>query len=206
MISLKEGKYLVKLARKSILNYFEEGTPVYVTDAPWELMEKSGAFVTLHSHPSHDLRGCIGLPLPHKPLAQAVAEMACAAAFEDPRFQHMRKKEEMDEVVVEVSVMTVPKAIEGPKEQLPKKIKIGRDGLIIEYGGYGGLLLPQVPVEQGWGVEEYLQNICYKAGLTRETWKQPDAVIKTFQAQVFLEKEPNGEVEEKELGDEEWQS
>jgi len=80
------------------------------------------------------------------------------------------------------------------KEYL-KKIKIGKDGLIIEYGVlYKGLLLPQVPVQYDWDVKTYLEHLCMKAGLFVDTWLNQKVKIYKFQAQIFMEKKPNGEV------------
>ncbi|MCP4647704.1 MAG: AMMECR1 domain-containing protein, partial [bacterium] len=70
-----------------------------------------------------------------------------------------------------------------------EKIKVGRDGLLIKFGMNSGLLLPQVPEEQGWGIEEYLDGICMKAGLAPGTWKEAGVSLESFQAQIFEEKE-----------------
>jgi hypothetical protein len=103
-------------------------------------------------------------------------------------------------VKVEVSVLTKPEPIEveNPRDY-PKHIEIGRDGLIIEWSGYSGLLLPQVPVEWGWDVEEFLSQTCMKAGLPPDHWFEKDVRIQKFSAQIFKEKTPGGEIEEHEL-------
>jgi len=94
---------------------------------------------------------------------------------------------------VEVTVLTPPELITATTpEEIKGSIVIGRDGLIIEKGYYRGLLLPQVPVEWGWDVDEYLVNLCYKAGLPPDAWKQ--ARIYRFQGEIFSETEPYGEV------------
>ncbi|MCX8147574.1 MAG: TIGR00296 family protein, partial [Candidatus Woesearchaeota archaeon] len=79
------------------------------------------------------------------------------------------------------------------------KIIIGRDGLIIRSPFGSGLLLPQVPVEWGWDAEQFLEHLCEKAGLDTDAWKRNDVKIYSFQAQIFSEKGPRGEVIEKEL-------
>lgn len=139
--------------------------------------EERGVFVTITKNGS--LRGCIGYPLPVKALGESVVEMARAAAFGDSRFQSL-KEAELNDVRFEVSVLSVPEPVE------PDAIVVGRDGLIIEANGRSGLLLPQVPVEWGWNREEYLEQLCVKAGLARGAWKK--ARLKGFQAQVFSEK------------------
>jgi uncharacterized protein (TIGR00296 family) len=83
-------------------------------------------------------------------------------------------------------VLTVPEPIaaETPAEII-KQIKIGRDGLILEYAGQSGLLLPQVPVEWKWDVKEFLKQICYKAGVEEDAWQRGE--LYKFQAEIFSE-------------------
>jgi AmmeMemoRadiSam system protein A len=142
------------------------------------LKEKRGAFVTLTR--DGRLRGCIGYPLPIKPLAAAVAEMAVAAAFDDPRFEPVRA-EELREIRIEISVLSLPVPIDDPR-----KVIVGRHGIIISKGSRKGLLLPQVPVEYGWDRETFLRHGCLKAGLSPDDWAK-GARIEVFEAQVFHE-------------------
>jgi hypothetical protein len=96
--------------------------------------------------------------------------------------------------------LTPPELIKvnNPKEY-PKKIKVGRDGLIVKKGWASGLLLPQVPVEWKWDEEEFLSQTCWKAGLPPETWLSPGVEIYSFQGQVWCEEKPRGKVVRKEL-------
>jgi len=188
LLFLEEGKKLVKLARDSIKTYFEN------KEIKSESSEKRGVFVTIHTHSSHQLRGCIGFPEPVLPLKEAIIKASRASAFSDPRFLPL-KKEELDKVIIEVSILTLPELIKVKKpEEYLGQIKIGRDGLIAEVENFRGLLLPQVAVEQKWGVEEFLNQVCLKAGLLENTWKQGECKIHSFRSQIFLEKEPNGEI------------
>jgi uncharacterized protein (TIGR00296 family) len=99
---------------------------------------------------------------------------------------------------VEITVLTPPEPIgaETPEERL-NEIEIGKHGLIIERGPHGGLLLPQVPVEQGWGKEEFLEGLCMKAGLPRDSWRDMKTMLSSFQGVIFSEKEPGGTVEKR---------
>ncbi|MEM3399911.1 MAG: TIGR00296 family protein [Candidatus Micrarchaeia archaeon] len=196
----EEGEELVRHARNSIEMYLDRG--VVIDDEPKneKFREKRGVFVTLETFPERELRGCIGYPLPFRPLWRAVTECAISAAVGDPRFNPVRK-EELDKLVVEVSVLTEPMRIVAKPEDLPKAIKVGVDGLIIEKGGYSGLLLPQVPVEWGWNEEEFLSHTCMKAGLPKDEWRKGGCDVYKFTAQVFSEERPRGEVFIKKLGD-----
>lgn len=194
MLSLKQGRELVKFARKTIKKSFKGD----VLEFPSEFSEKLGVFVTLLKFPSHDLRGCIGFPYPMLPLGKAVLEAAKAAAFCDPRFPPLCK-DELDKVMIEVSVLTKPEEIKCRKEDLSKNVKIGEDGLIVNFNGMSGLLLPQVPVEWKWSSEEFIKQTCVKAGLGPETWKNPSCKFYKFQAQIFAEEKPQGRIVEKNI-------
>ncbi len=198
-VTSEQGAYLVSLARRSIEHYLSSEKRLSPERKDGVLGEKRGVFVTLESFPSRELRGCIGYPLPIKELSLSVAENALHAAFEDPRFPPLAKTE-LEKTTMEVSVLTVPETVSAATpEDYPKKIKVGRDGLIIEYGYASGLLLPQVPIEWNWNETEFLGHLCEKAGLPRNMWKSPSAKISSFQAIIFSEEKPCGKVRQKKL-------
>ena len=186
-----EGILAVKAARTSI----EAETQGIMSeiDLPDSFDRKSGVFVTINTYPSGDLRGCIGYPEPVFPLKDALIHSA-ESACHDPRFMPLSFKESIN-CTVEVTILSEPVLMECPKEEIPKNIVIGRDGLIIQFGRRRGLLLPQVPVEWGWDVNEYLQQICYKAGLPADAWKLKDSMMMwTFTGEIFHETSPRGEI------------
>ncbi len=157
--------------------------------------EPRGVFVTLKHHPSGELRGCIGYPLPYFPLGRAIAQAALAAATEDPRFPRVRGTE-LAHLTFEVSILSVPVPVPGrTPAEIVAGIEVGRDGLIVEGHGTSGLLLPQVAPEQGWSVEQFLDGTCEKAGLPADAWRRPGVRIRRFGAEVFAERSPGGAVE-----------
>lgn len=187
-MNLEQGKNLVKLARASITSYFSNKS--FSTK---EFSEKRGVFVTLHKT-NKELRGCIGFPEPIFPLGKAVAESARAAAFSDPRFLPLTKKE-LNNIIIEVSVLTIPKLIQVKKPtEYFKKIEIGKDGLVAELLPFKGLLLPQVPIPLKWDTEQFLDNVCMKANLPPKAWHQLECKIYKFQAEIFTEEKPNCKV------------
>ncbi len=193
----EHGFFLVKLARKAIENFLEKHERINIPpNTPQILKNKAGVFVTLNKllNGIEELRGCIGYILPIKPLVEGVIDVAIAAATEDPRFPPVLFNE-MDEIVVEVTVLTPPRKLEvtSPQEYL-EKIKIGRDGLLLKYGSISGTLLPQVPVEFGWDVKEFLDNLCFKAGLPFKCWENLDIEIYSYQGIIWKEKKPRGEI------------
>ena len=198
-ISLEEGTYLVSLARMGIDGYFATGKKIAPEKTTGVFSEKRGVFVTLETYPQHELRGCIGYPLPVKDLASSVVDCALSAAFDDPRFPAL-EEQELARCTIEVSVLTVPEEIKvkSPADY-PKKIKVGRDGLIIHYGYSSGLLLPQVPIEWNWNETEFLSHLCEKAGLPQKMWQSPSVGISRFEAEVFSEEKPRGKVSRKKL-------
>jgi uncharacterized protein (TIGR00296 family) len=200
--SIDDGRFLVNLARTAVGEYLSKGREIDPpADTPRHLLEKSGVFVTLNStKPTHQLRGCIGYPFPTDPLVVATIRSAIEAATGDPRFDQVQLAEFKERVVVEVSVLTVPEKLTA-KEPVERgnEIKIGQDGLIVGRGARRGLLLPQVAPEWKWDAEEFLSNCCLKAGLPPDAWLDKDTLVEKFQAIIFEETEPNGEVRRKEL-------
>lgn len=197
-----EGEYLVKLARRAAETYLKKHEVLEPPkDIPEKFKERCGVFVTINSvhGKKHQLRGCIGLPQPTTMLAKAVIESAISSASQDPRFMPMNPKE-LDEVVFEVSVLTPPEQIdvENPQDYC-SKIKVGRDGLIMERSYCKGLLLPQVPVELNWDEETFLCECCVKAGLPPDSWLLKGTKVSRFQAIIFEETSPKGKIERKEI-------
>lgn len=190
MLSLEEGTIAVKTARKVIENYLKTNK-VPEVDLPPALDEPGGVFVTLKT--MGNLRGCIGYPYPDLPMGKALVDAAIQAATQDPRFPRVASRE-MDHIEVEVTLLSEPELLRVAPADRPKSIKIGRDGLIIERGLYRGLLLPQVPVEQRWGPEEFLEGCCMKAGLMPDMWVDDRTTVYTFTGQIFAERVPGGDV------------
>lgn len=186
MLSVKDGISLIRLARHSIDNINNGDFKAK------QFSEKRGVFVTLHSWPEKQLRGCIGFPEPVMPLKEAVIEAAKSAAYEDPRFEPIGEKEEY---IVEVSVLTLPEEIKAKNpEEYIDAIEIGKHGLIAECDGKRGLLLPQVFPEWNADARKALEMTCEKAGLEKNAWKRKDCKILKFEAQIFIEDSPNGKV------------
>ncbi len=193
MISSEEAKELIRLGRKAVEKAFEGEELTVPEEIKEKFSQKMGVFTTILTYPGKELRGCIGVPYPVYPLWYAVIDSSISAAFKDPRFEPLRP-EEFYKVLWELSILTPPQKVD--KEKLFSEIKVGRDGLIIEKGLTRGLLLPQVPVKYGWDVEEFLDYTCLKAGLPKGCWREEDTNIYKFQAQIFEEKEPLGDVVE----------
>src|SRR3989338_3312850 len=108
MISLAQGKKLIKLARDAISSVFSDAELKVKDELKKEFSEGLGVFVTLNKQ--GELRGCIGFPEAVYPLYKGVIEAAKSAAFSDPRFNAL-EQDELDEVAIEVSVLTKPKQI-----------------------------------------------------------------------------------------------
>jgi uncharacterized protein (TIGR00296 family) len=202
-LSLEEGKFLVRMARKAVKEYLETRKQIKAPeDTSQKLSQPCGVFVTINGIKSGEkkLRGCIGYPYPTTPLIRAVIESAINSATQDPRFYPI-SLDELETVVFEVSVLTPPQIIKVEKpSQYPSKIKVGEDGLIVEKNVFKGLLLPQVPIEWKWDNEQFLCQCCIKAGLPPDCWLLKDTKIYKFQAIIFEEEKPRGEVKHKALG------
>ena len=192
-----DGVFLVNLARKTVDEIVRTNQkPKTPENTPEHLRAKSGVFVTLNSiHGGQvNLRGCIGRPYPSFPLVEATIDSAVDSAINDPRFPRVAPKE-LDTIIVDLSVLTPPKKIEYSKpEELLDLVKVGRDGLIAVRGMFRGLLLPQVPVDWKWNTQEFLEHTCNKAGLRSDMWKDPETEFMSFQAEIFGEEKPRGNI------------
>jgi len=205
IFTVEEGKALIKFARENIEHFLKNSKRIIIPDDLKEkFSDKYGAFVTLNvsNVEGNPLRGCIGYIEPKFSLYDVVHRVSVSSATEDPRFPSVTL-EEMDNIVIEISILTPPKLIKvsDPNDYL-EKIVIGRDGLIIEKGMRRGLLLPQVPVDldRNWGVETFLEHTCNKAWLSSEAWRDIKSTkIFSFQAILFEEEVPRGEVVRKYL-------
>lgn len=192
-----DGVFLVNLARKTVDNIVTSQQKMEVPkDTPEHLHDKSGVFVTLNSISGNqvNLRGCIGRPYPSLPLVEAIIDSAVDSAMNDPRFPAVSPRE-LDSIIVDLSVLTPPKKIEYSKpEELLDLVKVGRDGLIASRGMFRGLLLPQVPVDWKWNTREFLEHTCNKAGLPLDMWRDPETEFMSFQAEIFGEETPRGNI------------
>lgn len=177
-LNKNQQKFLLRLARQTIEQYLKSGKTPQIKMDDEHLKEKRGAFVTLKVN--DQLRGCIGYPLPYKPLYETIVDVAISAATQDYRFQPLTY-EELKETKIEISVLSLPQLIKEVKE-----IEVGRHGIVISKGLNKGLLLPQVPLEYDWDLETYLRHGCLKAGLDEDEWKK-GVQIEVFEAQVFSE-------------------
>lgn len=175
-LSESDKVFLKQLARDAIeARLYKKKLPK--REIPDSLKHKQGAFVTIKK--KGELRGCIGYIKGYLPLYETVEEMAQHAAFNDPRFEAL-KKEELKDIEIEISVLSPLKKVDSIEE-----IEVGKHGIYIEKGFNSGLLLPQVAIEHGWDRKTFLEHTCYKAGLDRDAYRDRDADIYIFTAEVF---------------------
>jgi len=194
MTTASEGERAVTLARDAIAYGLanapvrDPASPFRSADLPKLFDEPRGVFVTLLRADDASLRGCIGYIVPVYPLRVAIPRVAWAAAVDDPRFPPLRPTE-LDRVVIEISILTVPEVIP-PGGSVPAAVVVGRDGLIVDRDGESGILLPQVAVEEGWDASRFLSETCRKAGLPLDAWRRAGTTVRRFQAELFREPAP----------------
>ncbi len=197
MLSREDGEKAVQYSRAVLQQYINENQKTYPSLSPI-FNTKLGVFVTLHTYPDQHLRGCIGIPTPVFTLKKALIE-ATQSVTHDPRFPPLHPQE-INKIIIEITVLTPPEKIliHKPNEYLTKII-IGKHGLIAEQGFFKGLLLPQVPIEQHWDIDEFLSQTCIKAGLPADAWINPSTIIYRFSGQIFTEQTPAGKVKERHI-------
>ncbi len=177
-IAPKGQKFLLDLARTSIVSYVTNQTLPETETGSKELSSASGCFVTITA--GGGLRGCIGNFISDKPLYRLVQEMAVSAAVKDPRFYPMQPAD-LQSFELEISVLSPLRKISSVEE-----IEVGTHGIYLEKNYSRGVLLPQVAVEYGWDRDTFLGQTCLKAGLRPHDW-QDGTDIFIFSAQIFRE-------------------
>ena len=178
-LSIEDRKLLLELAREAIIATVRTGNvPLREVDSA-QLQVQQGCLVTIKQKGT--LRGCIGNFSSQKPLYLLVQEMAVSAATRDPRFYPMKEEDVTAGFSLEISVLSPLSRIESPEE-----LVVGTHGLYLEKNFSRGVLLPQVPVEQGWNRETFLNQTALKAGLKRDDWKE-GADLYVFTAEIFGE-------------------
>lgn len=195
--SLRDGERLVKAARQAIElqilspRFKPEMVDRYLED----FHEERGVYVTIEHYPTGVMRGSMGFSSP-LPIKHSLVDAAIAAASDDPRFvsvSHM----EFEHMVVEVSILSRSIRIKAKKaEEIKREIELGKDGLMIESGYQRAVILPKLPLQNGWGKDELLENLCTAADLPKHCWKNPGVKLQKFSCQVFRESAPGGSVEE----------
>ncbi|MDR2631598.1 MAG: AmmeMemoRadiSam system protein A [Spirochaetaceae bacterium] len=186
----EEREALLADARETISAALEQRPPEYkrgaelaraIQEGNSALTKPCGAFVTIHK--GRELRGCIGRLVASGTLEKTVRLMAGEAAFGDPRFAPLNRTE-WAACTIEISALS-------PMEPCPdpRSVQVGLHGLYLVHRGRSGVLLPQVPVEQGWDLDQYLDYICIKAGLPPHAYDEPGAQLATFTAVVFPPRE-----------------
>jgi uncharacterized protein (TIGR00296 family) len=196
-LTLEEGIFLVKFARGMIAAHLGGKKPGIPENMDELMSKKFRVFVKLNRYPGHALRGSFGYTKSIIPLGDALGDVSIHAAFRDSSFDPLRKSE-LKTTLIEVSILSRPELIDvkDPGEYI-KRIKVGRDGLIVEKDSSKGVLLPQMAMEFRWNPREFLSRACMKASLRPSEWQRPDTRIYRFGAQIFAEKEPCGEIIER---------
>jgi len=175
----EDKQALLALARQRLLENLDSREPADVSLASEALLEHRATFVTWRKN-TGELRGCIGEVIAQRPLVESIAKMAVASGTQDPRFPPITI-DELPHLTLEISALTPMTSIK------PTDVEVGRHGLMIAKGQYSGLLLPQVPLQQGWDREDFLRGLCAKAGLPSGAWKDPGVQLRSFEAEVWGE-------------------
>lgn len=179
-LSNNDKKTLLTIARNTLISYLDKREiPEVITDEP-ALLEPRATFVTLRKKEGNELRGCKGEIFPKKPLVEAIQHTAISTAISDPRFPRVTL-EELPYLSIEISILKPLRPIN------PDDIILGKHGLVISGGDNAGLLLPHVPIICNLDKSTFLKELCNKAGLDDEAWKNKDTCLYAFEAEILEE-------------------
>lgn len=180
LVGRQERAELLVLARGSVACALDGRPHPEIGPALQALVEPRAAFVTVRRARTGELRGCRGECPARRALPECVRRVAVAAALDDPRFSPVTR-DELSTLRFEISALTTPRPIRS------EDVVVGTHGLLLHGETTLGLLLPQVPVEQGWDREAFLDGLCHKAGVPKGSWRGPELSISAFEAEVWAE-------------------
>lgn len=185
LLTQEEKNYLLLLARQTLNHFYDTGKLLEVDEAevPERLKAVQGVFVTLEKH--GNLRGCIGYIEPVKELYQSVIDNAISAAISDHRFLPVTK-DELDDIEIEISVLSVPKLFNVPASERLTSLRPLVDGVVVEQGTRRSTYLPQVWKDLS-NPQEFLSSLCSKGGWAGDCWQDDNVKLYTYQADVFKE-------------------
>lgn len=185
-LTLEEQKTLLRVAREAMECAVkgERLPPLDPSTLSSNLREQGASFVTLTIR--GQLRGCIGALEAYQPLAEDVREHAIAAALQDPRFPQV-EEDELRRIQIEVSRLTRPIPLEyKDAKDLLSKLRPHVDGVILRDGFHRATFLPQV-WEKIPNPPEFLDNLCYKMGASRDLWQTRHLDVFVYQVEEFHE-------------------
>lgn len=174
----EEKKALKEIAKAALYEAVINNRQITLDESrlPEKFKLHLGAFVTLKENGM--LRGCIGRFEPDEPLYKVIIEMSISASRYDTRFSPVTK-EELDNIEIEISVLTPRKKVNSVDDVI-----VGKHGIYVEYGSKNGTYLPQVATDMGWNTQEFVRSCCIeKAGIPPEHCK--DATLYVYEAIVF---------------------
>jgi len=176
-ISEDNKSQLIELAHQSINSKWSSDEIPIPEDNPFSNLNR-GVFVTLESN--GELRGCMGSIHPYSDVITEVIDLAQTAAFRDPRFQPLTQ-DEFASIDIEISILSPLTSMNGPED-----FTLGVDGVVIEYKGNTGILLPQV-VENNeeWTRDKFLSIVSQKADLGYDGWKRYPVKLKKFRCEIL---------------------
>ena len=186
VLSVEDRVFLLNLARQSIHEALlgQSMSPLDYDQLSYQLKEPAATFVTLTCE--GELRGCVGALEAYQPLVEDVREHALAAAFNDFRFPPLSMAE-FPGIAIEISRLTKPQPLRYEKpEELPGKLKVNIDGVILQYGGRRATFLPQV-WEKLSDPAVFLNHLCEKMGVDPNLWRYKKMQVYTYQVEMFEE-------------------
>ena len=179
-LSDDDKQTLLRIARETLQSHLSgSGIPDF-NPVSSGLMINRPAFVTLRKKNTHELRGCRGETMARQPLIESVKKMAIASAVDDPRFKKVTFTE-LDNIHIEINALTPMHPIKA------ENIIIGKHGLMLIKRFSAGLLLPAVPLSYNWDKDTYLNQLCLKAGLPKNSWQEKDAELLAFESEEWEE-------------------
>lgn len=190
MLTLDQGKCVVQLAQDTIRLFFTQELPSLEPYQDRKFHEHRAVYITIHKKDGDAITD--GIPYEIYPLFQAIMRAARQVAFETAG---ALKKEELEDVWIDVHILTTPilLTVRKPVEYL-QQIHVGFTGVMVQQGNHHALILPHVAEQEKWSSQQLLEQACRQAGLEKDAWRDKQVKVSVFEAQTFRER--NGAVQE----------
>ena len=178
MFDNEERNYIASLVKKIMENSAEEKYMDKPGDYPEKMDEVMGFCIRFKK--DGEIAFTISNPYPHTSLIDAMINTISG-------FEGLKEvQEKLDEMTMEINIIEEPELIDiRSLQDYMKNIEIGKHGILLEYGPYSSLILPQIAQENKWSVEEMLKQICMQANLPENAWKNPEVNIYRFESETF---------------------
>ncbi|MBU1131920.1 AmmeMemoRadiSam system protein A [Patescibacteria group bacterium] len=172
-----EKRELLAFARRVLEKIVKEGDKLEEECLDSHFMQTAGVYVFLYQN--NETVGFAGYVIPTVSIWDAIAENVISAGTHNLGKSDILP-EDLAGIKIEIAILSVP------KECSFEEIEENKDGVIVEQGRYKATFPPQFWKEFP-AKEEFLTNLCEKAKIEPDAWKNFSTKLYKYGAIIFNE-------------------